>query len=66
MDDMPDGLVGFIIGFFLSCVLWFVFTTPDRMWHAEAVKRGAAEYDTKTGDWKWVEKKEPQTEKESK
>lgn len=61
MDDMPDWLVGFIIGLFLSCVLLFVLATPDRTWHAEAVKRGAAEYDTKTGEWKWIEKKEAES-----
>lgn len=64
MPDFTEGLIGFACGLFLMFLVALFFTTPTSIWHAEAVKRGAAEYDSRTGDWRWVEK-EPQTKLEA-
>ena len=40
-------MIGFIVGAAISATL------ENRMWKCDAVKRGYAEYNSKTGAWQW-------------
>ena len=50
---MIDGIFGLVLGFIGGASA--VMTIMDNLWQKEAIKRGFAEHDPKTGEWKWKE-----------
>ena len=55
MDDWAAGCVAvlsaMIVG--MACGSWLTFDVMRANWREEAVKHGAAEYDSTTGNWRW-------------
>ena len=58
MESFGQGLFSGVVLTVVACALmtWF-WSTPDSVWHAEAIERGCAAYDEKTGEWEWTGKK---------
>ena len=50
---MMDTVVGFGFGFMAGALL--ALDLLEAFWKKEAIKRGFAELDPKTGEWKWKE-----------
>lgn len=48
-------LVSVVLGFLLGLMLCFIVIIPNITLHyqQEAIKYGYAQYDAKTGEWKW-------------
>ncbi len=56
MTKLQAFAFGALLGWWLLFFISSVFTTPDKMWHDEAVKKGHAEYyldDKYERHWRW-------------
>ena len=53
MITLPDIVDAFAIGYISGAVI--VASIVQAYWKTNAVKRGFAEYDAKTGEWRWKE-----------
>ena len=59
---MNDG-GSFVAGLIVASLVWLAsfgitLCVCQSVWQAECVARGVAEYDAKTGEWKWKVEKE--------
>lgn len=59
MNDKASFFAGTFAGIIAGLMLSMAFMTPNAIWHRQAVERGYAEHDSKTGKWKWLEPTQP-------
>lgn len=55
MKEFGIWLIGFCCGVFGTVFVLVAITTPNKIWHKEAIDRGYAEHDPVTGKWQWIE-----------
>ncbi len=62
-DDEGYGIIfgiGLFIGFLITALAFTIFGTETKKaseLKREAIERNFAEFDSKTGEWQWIEKK---------
>lgn len=63
MGRLQSAMLGGALGMLFGVVLFAYLAKLDAdlartRWQAECIARGVAEYDAKTGEWKWTVEKE--------
>lgn len=65
MNDGGSFVAGFIVAGTVGLMAFGIsICVIQSTWQAECVARGVAEYDAKTGEWKWIAPKESEATSE--